>query len=193
MQPTLDNPGSTVMSPTKLAHVVLRTNNFEKMRDFYKTFLGGYATFENDFLSFQTYDEENHRIAIVSMPDIGKKTPASGLEHIAFTFPTLTELSIAYLQRKNNGIVPFWTINHGPTTSLYYKDPDGNILETQVENFESLEQDQAFMSSKAYEINPIGVDFEMDDLIRRLKAGEDDTSIKKRPESGPRDLSTVPQ
>ena len=72
-----DAPSQKVISPAKLAHVVLRTGNFEKMVEFWKTFLGAEATYENDFLSFLTYDEEHHRIAVVAIPDTGPKIPSS--------------------------------------------------------------------------------------------------------------------
>jgi catechol-2,3-dioxygenase len=125
--------------------------------------------------------------------DIGSKdTKTCGLEHIAFSYSSLTELAMSYLQRKENGIEPFWCINHGPTTSLYYHDPDGNILELQVENFDSLQEAAEYMLSEAYLTNPIGVDFEMEDLIKRIKSGEKEQSLKKRPASGPRSLDTVP-
>ena len=173
------NPGNKVISPSKLAHNVLRTNNFEKMCSFYKTFLGAHAVFENDFLCFMTYDEEHHRIACINIPSLEDKVRQSnGLEHIAFTFDSLEDLTMAYLQRKENDIVPFWCVNHGPTTSVYYKDPDGNILETQVENMDTVEEVSSFMEGEAYRTNPIGVDFEMEDLIRRLKSGVDQKSIK---------------
>ena len=194
MAPTLENPGDKAMSPSRLAHVVLRTNNFDAMRVFYKTFLGAHATFENDILCFLTYDEEHHRIALINMPDItDKHKQSSGLEHIAFTFNNLDDLAMTYLQRKANGILPFWTTNHGPTTSIYYKDPDSNILETQVENFETTKEVIAFMDSNAYQTNPIGVDFVMHDFIKRLKSCESHESIKKRPDSGPRGIDSVPQ
>jgi catechol-2,3-dioxygenase len=125
--------------------------------------------------------------------DIGSKdTKTCGLEHIAFSYSSLTELAMSYLQRKENGIEPFWCINHGPTISLYYHDPDGNILELQVENFDSLQEAAEYMLSEAYLTNPIGVDFEMEDLIKRIKSGEKEQSLKKRPASGPRSLDTAP-
>lgn len=112
-----DHPPAKVTSPTKLAHVVLRTNNFKEMVKFYKNFLGATATYENHFLAFLTYDEEHHRIAIAHIPGTGPKNAASsGLEHIAFTFHNLEELALAYVQRKNIGIEPHWCINHGPYT-----------------------------------------------------------------------------
>lgn len=159
------------------------------MAEFYKTFLGGHATHENDFVSFITYDDEHHRIAILAAPSTTPKVLGSaGLEHVAFTFPTLDNLALAYQQRKEHGIEPLWCVNHGPTTSIYYKDPDGNQIETQVDNFDSIEEADRFMASKEFAENPIGTDFDPDELIKRLKAGEDHASIKKRIESGPRGL-----
>ena len=194
MATKFDNPGKKVMSPSKLAHTVLRTNNYNAMRTFYKTFLGAQVSFENDFMSLLTYDEEHHRIGIIAIPDIAEKQKQSnGLEHIAYSFDTIDDLAMAYLQRKENGILPFWTTNHGPTMSVYYKDPDGNILETQVDLFDSIEETNEFMVSDAYQTNPIGVDIDMEDVIRRIKAGESYESIKKRPESGPRGIDTVPE
>ena len=70
-----------VVSPTKLAHVVLRTNNLEKMLDFYCTFLGGHVVHHADSLSFMTYDDEHHRIAFIQTPYCQEKIKNSnGLE-----------------------------------------------------------------------------------------------------------------
>ena len=66
--------GHKVVSPVKLAHVVLRTNNFSTMNKFYKDFLGGRAAHEvPNVISFLTYDDEHHRVAIVAIPSIGDK------------------------------------------------------------------------------------------------------------------------
>jgi len=189
MTVTLDNPGKEVLKPRSLAHVVLKTqpSQFSALVQFYKTFLGAHATYENAFLAFLTYDSEHHRIAIGVFPNTGPKVPtSSGLAHIAFAFDNLSDLALAYRQRKAHGITPFWCINHGPTTSMYYKDPDGNEIETQVDNFDSVEEIDAFMRSQAFADNPIGTEFDPEELIRRLEAGEDHRSIKKRIEIGKR-------
>lgn len=78
-----DNVGTAITSPVKLAHVVLRTKpeNFVQMTAFYKTFLGGHSSHENEFLSFITYDEEHHRIAIAAIPGLGDRDARTcGLE-----------------------------------------------------------------------------------------------------------------
>ena len=193
--PDFDAPAPKVQSPSALAHIVLRTTSLKPMEEFYVTFLGGKVVHKNNMLSFITYDEEHHRIALIALPSIGPKVSAScGLEHIAFTFPTLSDLMLAYRQRKARGISPIWCVNHGPTTSVYYKDPDGNVLETQVDNFDTSDDANAFMATDAFAENPIGVDFDPEDLIRRIRAGEDDSVLKRRKEIGPRgppDLDSV--
>lgn len=85
-------------------------------------------------------------------------------------------------------MLPAWCVNHGPTTSIYYSDPDGNRLETQVDNFDTVEEANDFMTSKYFTENPIGTDFEPDDLMKRIESGESEQSIKRRIEIGPRDL-----
>lgn len=185
--PNFDAPTTKVRSPSALAHVVLRTSNQKAMEDFYVTFLGGRVVHKNEVLSFITYDEEHHRIALFADPSTNPKVPTScGLEHIAFSFPTLSDLILTYRQRKARGISPIWCVNHGPTTSIYYRDPDKNVLETQVDNFDTSDAANEFMSSDAFAENPIGTDFDPEDMIRRLKAGEDDSVLKKRKEIGPR-------
>ncbi|OCL04423.1 Glyoxalase/Bleomycin resistance protein/Dihydroxybiphenyl dioxygenase [Glonium stellatum] len=187
-----DTPSAKVVSPIRLAHVVLRTNNFKTMVNFYKTFLGAKANYENEFLSFLTYDNEHHRIAIAALPGTGPKTTKTcGLEHIAFTF-TFEDLFLAYRQRKARGIEPSWCVNHGVTTSIYYHDPDGNMLETQVDSFSTPEEATAFMMSKEFAENPIGADFDPEDHIARLKRGESIASILKRPNVGPRGPDSLP-
>lgn len=193
MPTDFDRPVDTVLPPKKLAHVVLRTPRYKKMNEFYKTFLGAKATYENEHLSFLTYDDEHHRIAVVAVPGTTEKIKTSaGLEHIAFTFDTLEDLALAYRQRKAKGIVPIWCVNHGPTTSIYYQDPDGNQLETQVDNFDTAEAADEFMSSAAFAENPIGVDFDPEELIRKLQAGVTSNELKKRPSSGRRWIDTIP-
>lgn len=83
-------------------------------------------------------------------------------------------------------MTPFWCVNHGQTTSLYYHDPDGNEIETQVDNFDTSEEATAFFGSAKFEENPIGVDSDPEDLATRLQSGESDISIKKRPCIGAR-------
>lgn len=180
-----------VKSPAKLAHVVLRTNNVRKLRAFYLDFLGAREAFGNETMSFLTYDDEHHRIAIFEFPDVADKVRFScGLEHIAFTFDTLSDLLLAYRQRKALGMEPVWCINHGPTTSIYYSDTDGNILETQVDNM-SPDEANAYITTGSFANNPLGVNFDPEELIKRLEQGESEASVMVRPDGPPASLPQI--
>lgn len=182
-----------VLAPKSLAHVVLRTPQFKAMVAFYKTFFGGWASYENDQLAFLTYDHEHHRVAIVNVPGTSPKDrTTAGLEHIAFTYDSLDDLLLAYRQRKSIGMMPIWCTNHGVTMSIYYQDPDGNQLETQVDTFDTVEEANAFMISEEFAENPFGVDFDPEELLERLRKGESRKELLKRAKTGPRDLQSMP-
>ncbi|AUW57817.1 biphenyl 2,3-dioxygenase [Sphingobium sp. SCG-1] len=187
---SLINPSSDIAAqivpPIKLAHFVLRTSRFEELVNWYKLVMHATASYENPGLAFLTYDGEHHRIAVVSIPALGEQSSASaGLHHVAFTYGSLADLLENHARLKALGIEPAWAINHGPTTSLYYKDPDGNHLEFQVENFDTVEEATQFFFTDAFNINPIGVEFDPDALRERLLAGENEEELKRRPPSGP--------
>jgi catechol-2,3-dioxygenase len=154
------------MRPTKLSHVVFQTNRKTEMQEWYCEVLGAHVTFENAQLGFITYDDEHHRVAFVDFgPQLtrygdaerAKEPPAArGLHHVAFTFGSIEDLLATYRRLATRGIRPYRAIDHGPTTSMYYADPDGNRVELQVDNFESPEEATAWMSSPAFAANPIG-------------------------------------
>ncbi|KEF60687.1 uncharacterized protein A1O9_02248 [Exophiala aquamarina CBS 119918] len=189
-----DNISVPQVRPTKLAHIVLRTGDKTAMGSFYQEFLGGKMVHENDVLAFITYDDEHHRIALAQVPNLKPKDRGTcGLEHIAFTFDSLEDLFLAYRQRKAKGMVPFWCVNHGLTISLYYADPDGNILETQVDVFTDNDEADKYMRSPAFAHNPIGVDIDPEEFIGRIVAGDSRETLLYRPDIGPRGVESVPR
>ena len=84
---------------------------------------------------------------------------------------------------------PFWCMNHGPTTSLYYHDHGGNTIETRFDNLGN-EAADAYMTGEAYRINPIGDDLESEEFIQRMEAGKSLESLMEY-KSGPRGLEAV--
>ncbi len=123
--------------PSKLAHVVIRSAKYEQTRDWYLQVLNAEIAFENEFVCFLRYDDEHHRIGIInSPPSAPLDDAAAGVEHVAFTFKDLGELLANYLRLKELGIDPFWPIIHGPTVSLYYRDPNRIKVELQYDVFE---------------------------------------------------------
>lgn len=160
--------------PTQFAHIVLRTppERVKVVADFYRYLLNARTTFINDKLEFMTYDDEHHRLAIIGVEGLTPTTrKISGLEHFSFTYATLGEVLAVYKLMKARDVAPAWTINHGFTTSIYYADPDGNLVEIQFDNLTHDEAD-VFMQSAYFDKNPIGVDFDPEKLIQRYENGD---------------------
>ena len=170
---TTDPNGPTeVIRPVKLAHFVIRTPRFEQSVHWWSTVLQAETRHQNDFLSFLTYDDEHHRLAIVSMPTLADNDRThAGLEHVAFTYADLDALLATYVRLKRAGITPVAPINHGMTLSMYYADPDGNQVELQIDTMTPAEA-ETFMASDVFAANPIGVRFDPDELVERRQAGE---------------------
>ena len=187
------NEKTGIVSPARLAHVVLRTSRIKEMLAWYKLVLNAEVAFENDEIAFLAYDDEHHRIAFVNIPELAPQ-PAGmvGVHHIAFTYDTLDQLLGNYEKLRDAGIVPKWCVNHGPTTSMYYGDLDDNQVEFQVDNYETVEAAGEFFFTEAFATNTIGVDFDPEDLLARVRAGEAPDEIKLRPPSGPRGVDTIP-
>lgn len=184
--------GQKAISPQRLAHFVLRTSQFEQLVDWYQTVLGATPAFKNELLAFLSYDEEHHRVAILNVPDLRPQPEGvTGVHHCAFTYATLADLMSTYERLRDKGIRPVFPINHGPTTSLYYADPDGNQIELQVDNYDNIEDATAFFYSQAFAENPIGVEFDPDELLRRLRDGEPEEDLKRRPDIGKRGLADI--
>jgi len=169
-----ENPASSSkpVSPAKLAHLVFRTPRYDAMVRWYCTVLGASPVFADAMLTFITYDDEHHRVAFVNLPQLVDLDPmAAGVDHVAFTYRSLAELLHTYERLKDAGILPAWCINHGPTTSMYYSDPDGTRVELQIDNFATNEELEAWMRSGAFALNPIGVEYDPDRLLEMHRAG----------------------
>jgi catechol-2,3-dioxygenase len=181
-------------SPAKLSHVVLYSRQVPVLRDWYVRLLDGRVVHEAPGVVFLTYDEEHHRIAIADPTAIREggaealvgggseptalspkemaALPAHGLAHIAFTYPALQDLLENWERLGSESVLPFLSINHGPTTSMYYADPDGNQIELQIDNFETTAEGTAFMESESFAENPLGEVFDPATMLSRLRAGE---------------------
>jgi hypothetical protein len=54
---------------------------------------------------------------------------------------------------------------------MYYRDPDGNRVELQIDNFATAKEGQDWMLSPAFDRNPIGVEYDPDTLVERFRSG----------------------
>ena len=169
-------------SPVKLAHIVYRTADHERMAKWYCDLLEAKIVFRNDFLAFITYDDEHHRVAFAKTGAGEQPGPHTrGVDHVAFTYANIADLLATWERLERSGVQPFWCINHGTTTSIYYHDPDENRVELQVDNM-SMDEAMAFGQSDAFRRNPIGIEFQPADLLRRQRAGETQQSLVRWPD-----------
>jgi catechol 2,3-dioxygenase-like lactoylglutathione lyase family enzyme len=175
---SLDVPG---VKPKSFAHAVFRTARFKEMTEFYMAFLNAHMVYGADTVAFITYDEEHHRVAFAYVPGAPDQIPeAAGLEHIAYTYRSFREVLGNYVRLKGLGIHPYWCINHGPTTSFYYRDPDGNQIETAADNFDDMAELMAFFESDTFKNNPLGVQFDPDRLAERYLNGDSEDELKRQ-------------
>ena len=144
----------------KLHHVNLKTTRLEEMIDWYGVLLGTEVLLQHPFGAWISNDEANHRIALTAFPnfvDDPEKDTRTGLHHTAFEYAGFEELNASYLRLKEAGIVPDFCLDHGMTFSYYYRDPDGNHVELQVDNFGDWAKSSAFMrEGPEFHEDPIG-------------------------------------
>ena len=173
------------VAPSKFVHLVYRTRRFNEMIDWYKTVFGARVQYQDPALAFLTYDGEHHRFAFANMevidPDGGGPDDRGviGVDHVAYTYPSLADLFDQYAELKTSGITPYWCIHHGITVSMYYGDPDGNQMEFQVECFADGDDANAFMY-RSFAVNPIGVEFDPDARLADLRSGAESVDLLTR-------------
>ena len=156
----------------KLAHVVLQTTELARLKDWYLKVLDARVVYENSSSAFLTFDDEHHRLAILEIPGLSDRTPITvGMAHTAYTFDSLRGLIAKYADLKDAGITPRVSVQHGVTTSLYYRDPDGNMVELQIDNFATPDEATAYMEREEYHSDFIGPSFDPDQMAKALAEG----------------------
>ncbi|XEG75125.1 VOC family protein [Pseudomonas sp. abacavir_1] len=164
--------------PMKMAHLVFRCADRKAMVDWYLTLFQAELVFEDDILTFITYDDEHHRLAFFNMPQLPPKAEeTTGMHHIAYSYASIADLLNTYLRLKEEGIRPYWCINHGPTTSLYFRDPEHNDIELQVDNFVEAADAAAFFHSETFANDPIGLEFDPDAMVALWRSGASDAEL----------------
>lgn len=159
-----------------IAHFGVRTRRFEEMVRWYERFLEARVQFRNDFAAFLTYDDDHHRLAIWTDDATVEKSPdAACVDHVCLGLASFESLAREYERLRDAGITPSLPVNHRFTTSLYYKDPDGNEVELTVDNFDSKEEGNAYVrdaaAMDALLVPPFGDLFDPEELVRLVHAG----------------------
>ena len=187
-----------VIRPT-LHHINIKTTRLQEMIDWYGVVVGARVNFQFPHGAFLTNDTASHRIAMLAVPGLSEdpeKIAHSGMHHVAFEYESFGDLMSSYERMKALGIEPQACLDHGITTSLYYSDPDRNMVELQFDNFDDWAKSSEWMrTSEEFARDPIGTFFDPDLVLAAHRAGVEsnqlraDTRAGKYPSRRPRSLS----
>ena len=152
--------------PNALIHISIGTDkNYEKMVDFYMKFFNCKVVNYRDKrasgggrAAFISWDNRDHRFAILERAGCEHAKGRGGIAHGAYQYDSLKDLVALYRQCKAWGIETDQTLNHGQSTSFYYHDPDGNEIETYIDNFDTPEECTHF--KHWFQYRP-GIDYDM--------------------------------
>ena len=168
------NSSDTALPPMRLGEIVLATGRYDAMTAWYRQLLDIEPALEHAvetealpgapvkpkrmcFFSLHMEHPYQDVVAIFEMPDRrGAPSGDPGLHHMQLRNASLPVLRERYRRLRDLGILPYRAMDHGPSTSLYYRDPDHNAVEIAASNFANLEEFQACLASDAYRRNPGG-------------------------------------
>ncbi len=176
----------------RLQHCGLTTGNLNTMLDWYGKVLGMTvhkrvaAPVGSPFktVAFATNDEVNHRLSFFETPGLpvdAERDLHARVQHVAFEYKTLDDLLGTYVRLKKLGITLLWAADQFIQTAIYYQDPDGNILELNVNNFSDdwtvTEQLKHLPSELHFNVEP-------EKMIEALKTGASAWEIHERAVAG---------
>jgi catechol 2,3-dioxygenase-like lactoylglutathione lyase family enzyme len=195
---TLDLPAP------RLSEIVLRTSHYEAMKAWYQAALSVKPIYEYVppdwdaqrlrkqekldpeirlcFLRVHTDYPYTQVIAIFDVPDLAPSETSNGLHHLQLRHQSIDALLLRYERLRAAGITPYKTFNHGPATSFYYEDFDGNLVEFSAVNFPTEGGYLGYFRTEAYRRNPGGVPIDADALLARRRAGEELADLTRMPE-----------
>lgn len=166
---------STPVIAPKFHHVNLKTRRVQELIDWYAVVVGTRVTFQGPAGAWLTNDEANHRIPLLAGPDFAddpERETRAGMHHSAFEYDSFEDLNASYERLKDAGIEPEFCLDHGMTLSYYFKDPDGNRVELQVDAFGDWTASAKWMrTSEHFAANPIGVFVDPSKLAAASAAG----------------------
>ena len=124
---------------TRIGHVNLRVYDQEASKRFYRDVLGFRIAEEDPEHGgvFMTLGDNFHTLDIGQHPSPDEASRPQrgqiGLAHIAFQVGSYAALREAYAHLLENGVEIMRAANHVNQRSIYFADPDGNVLEIYYE------------------------------------------------------------
>jgi catechol 2,3-dioxygenase len=123
-----------MICPERIGHVVLKVRDLERTKKFYAEVMGLEVMKVEPSIKmafFASNGRDHHEIAAIeidgNVPD--SQAGGVGLSHLAFRLRDEAHLRAAYTDLKEHEVKIISAVNHGVTKSIYFRDPDGHLLE----------------------------------------------------------------
>ena len=185
----------TTIKPS-LHHVTIKTSRLDEMIAWYGLVIGAEVQFRDAGAAWTTNDAANHRVAFLTVPKLSDdpdKTSHNGVHHFAFEYESFADLMASFDRMRKSNVEPAFCLDHGLTISLYYKDPEGNYVELQSDNFSDWNKSTEFMRTSAdFAANPIGTFFDPARVFDAFKAGIDFATLQREIRAGAYMPATIP-
>ena len=180
-------------SAFQISETILKTGRLAEMKAWYTTMLGVEPYFEHAplpgtkpkdyggqtrasdlsmcFFRLSLAYPHTQTIGLFEEPGLADTVEkiSPGLHHMQLMCNDINELCANFENLRELGIRPHRTADHGPMTSFYYRDPDGNNVELTAQNFPTLEEMVAFMASDEFKANPSGEELDPDEYVTRRR------------------------
>ena len=185
------------MIKPSLHHVTIKTSRLQDMIDWYKAVIGVSVTFQDANNAWTTNDAANHRIAFLSVPELSDdpdKVRHNGMHHSAFEYDSFEDLMASYARMKEEGITPAFSLHHGLTISIYYRDPEGNHVELQSDTFGDWAKSTEWMRTSAdFRDNPIGTFFDPEKVLEAHHGGASFATLSPQMRQGAFKPDVIPE
>lgn len=193
---TATKPQSQPSSTLKISETILKTGRLDEMKTWYANLLQVAPFFEHAppvgtkpldlggqtrasdlrmcFFRLSIDYPNTQTIGLFEEPGttLDPAQSAPGLHHMQLMAANLDELCAQYERLRAGGMRPHRSADHGPMTSFYYRDPDGNNVEITAQNFPTFEAMVEFMASDEFKANPSGTELDPEEYVagRRARA-----------------------
>lgn len=159
----------------RLSEIVLRTSQYEEVKNWYQAVLGVEPFIDTEDYCFRRLHIDypyTQVLAIFYVPEASaQQAPVAGLDHIQLRHASLDDMFVRFERLKAVGLVPYQSMNHGPGTSFYYHDPDGNTVELSGPNFDNEKEYLAYFESESYRSNIVGIEVDPQEFVDRYRNG----------------------
>lgn len=186
-----DNNDNQPCSSLKISETILKTGRLDVMKPWYIKMLGVEPFFEHSpaskggpgdyggqtrasdlkmcFFRLSLDHPYVQTIGLFEEPGTTDQVPKTspGLHHMQLMVDSHATLAAKYEELKSMGMTPHRSSDHGPMTSFYYRDPDGNNVEITSQNQSSLQGMIDFMSSPEFAANPSGEEIDPENWVAK--------------------------